>query len=123
MGRVVELQNDTCVSLGDIGTSPPHQLACITDRMPCCSTPQHGHWYYPNGTEITLKSESFGLTSVYVNWTDNGSVNLFRVGDIYDLHPTGSYCCRIADSTITIHTLCVNLGWYNVMLVNVKIKP
>ena len=103
MGVGSGLQNNTCASLRDVGSSPPRQLACITDRIPCCQT--QGQWYYPNGSQVGHNS---GQSSFYVERTNWGNINLFRPNNV--LEPYGEFCCRIADATDVVHTLCINLG-------------
>ena len=106
MGGVVGLQN-TCASISDIGFSQPHQLACVTDRNPCCQN--QGQWNYPNGSQVRQRSESdIHQNSFYVEGTNNGSINLFRPSNI--LEPRGEFCCKIADAADVNHTLCINLG-------------
>ena len=100
LGRAIGIQNNTCASISDVGSSPPHQLACVTDRKPCCLS--QGQWYYPNGSQIGH------ISSFYVERTDEGSVNLFRLSNVLEAY--GEFCCRIADATDVNHTLCIDLG-------------
>ena len=105
-GRAVTSQNNTCASISDIGSSPPHQLACVTDKTACCQN--QGQWYYPNGSQIRGSSESSDQNSYYMERTNEGSINLFRISST--LKPHGEFCCRIADASDVTHTVCIDLG-------------
>ena len=68
-----------------------------------------GHWYYPNGTEVsgngTYESRrNFFRTRGY----NDGTVNLFRRTGVSN--PFGRYCCEIPDTNMVDQILCVNLG-------------
>ena len=97
------IENNTCASIGDIGSSIPNQLACVTDKMPCCQT--EGQWYYPNGSQVRHSS---GRNRFYVERTNEGSANLLRHNNV--LEPYGEFCCKIADAADVNHTLCIDLG-------------
>ena len=104
LGSGIGIQDNTCASISDIGSSQPNQLACITDRKPCCLS--QGQWYYPNGSQIGINSAQNSL--FYMERTNEGSVNLFRPSNV--LEPHGEFCCKIADAMDADHTLCIDLG-------------
>ena len=101
---------ENTVLITDIGTLPPQQLSCTSDRMPCCrDPPRYGERKFPNGNQVSHISE--GAVAFHRNRDNNGSVNLFRVSnDVLSL--TGRFCCEMEDATSTNHTLCVNIGEY-----------
>ena len=110
LGDVTGIVNNTCVPTTDVGSSIPHQLVCITDRMPCCLDQpwDEGQWYYPNGTEVEHNSRSSNLAPYHMNRTDNGRINLFRFNDSV-LNPNGKFCCKATDRIGVLRTLCVDL--------------
>ena len=108
LGETVGLQNNTCISNNEIGSSSPRQLVCVTDRMPCClAQSQQGQWHFPNGSQVGLMS---GPTGFYMKRTVKGSVNLLYVGDNVTQSASGQFCCRIGDAVDVVQTLCVHVG-------------
>ena len=96
----------------DIGTSQPHQLVCITDRNPCCTTPNRaGEWIFPNGTNVPTM-ETYP-TQFYRNRGSSGEINLYRVNDDV-ITPTGRFCCRVPDAIGISRIVCVNVGEFKV---------
>ena len=88
-------------------SNPNGALQCITDRIPCCLSPDTrlGEWYLPNGEPV---QESISTTAFYRNRGDNGEVSLNRPSDV--MSPTGQFCCKIPDATDANQTLCVDIG-------------
>ena len=107
-GTRIMTSPENTLLITDIGISPPHQLVCTSDRMPCCQDPpQYGEWKFPNGSQVLHISE--GAVAFHRNRDNYGNVNLYRVSsDI--LSPAGRFCCEIEDATGTNHTLCVNMS-------------
>ena len=56
LGKAIGVQNNTCASISGIGSSLPHQLACVTDKKLCCLS--QGQWHYPSGSQLRQSSES-----------------------------------------------------------------
>ena len=107
----VGIQNNTCISTHNNGSSSPHQLACVSDRVPCCDgSPQHGRWHDEHG--LPVDSNIF-----HINRTDEGHINLtvFRVPDEI-VGYGGKICCTVDDFTGVFHTACINLGLYKINL-------
>ena len=119
LGGTVGWQNNTCASTSDIGSSPTNQLACVTDKVPCCLT--QGQWYYPNGSQVRHSSESLDQTPFYVERTNEGSITLLRLSDA--MEPYGEFCCRIADAADVTHTLCIDLGEFQKFEKSIVIGP
>ena len=103
LNGVAGIQNNTCTSINNVGTSPPHQLACVTDRMPCCQgQPNLGYWHSPTlGNQLD--------TVFHENRTNDGQINLFRSSES-TISYNGLLCCTATDLNNDYHTLCVNLG-------------
>ena len=97
------IQNNTCTSINNVGTSLPHQLACVTDRMSCCQDqPQLGYWHSPTlGNQLD--------TLFHENRTSEGEINLFRSPES-SVPYSGLLCCTAADFSDNFYTLCVNIG-------------
>ena len=48
-------QNNSCVTLEDIGDGGSDALLCVTNLTACCRPPHgpsKGNWYFPNGTRV-----------------------------------------------------------------------
>ena len=107
-GRLIEPDSNFLIT--DIGTSPPQQLVCTSDRKPCCQDqPQYGEWKFPDGSQVIHFSERPVPTAFHRNRDNDGNVNLYRVSSDV-MSPTGKFCCEIEDATHMNQTLCVNLG-------------
>ena len=108
LGEAIGLRNNTCIPITDIGTLPPQQLVCTSDRKPCCQDqPHYGEWKFPNGSRVKHLME--GAIAFHSNRDNNGNVNLYRVNSDVRL-PGGRFCCEIPDSYDTNKTLCVDIG-------------
>ena len=104
----VVIQPDSNVVITDIGTSQQHQLVCITDKIPCCTTPNRaGEWIFPNGS--TVPTMGANPTQFYRNRGSSGEINLYRVNDDV-ITPTGRFCCKVPDAIDEVHNICVNIG-------------
>ena len=93
------------VPVTEINTTSNTGLQCITDRMPCCSTPPNrfGQWYFPNGTAIVPVQGS--ATSFYRTRGGDGTVTLNRLNTNI-MMPTGLFCCEIPDAVNVIQRAC-----------------
>ena len=106
-GRFIE--PDSNILITDIGTSPPQQLVCTSDRKPCCQDqPQYGEWKFPDGNQVKHITEGQPAT-FHRDRNNGGNVNLYRVSSDV-MSPNGKFCCEIEDATHMNQTLCVNLG-------------
>ena len=108
--RGVHIANNSQVNIRSIdqsSDSPNGALQCITDRIPCCFSPDHRHgkWHLPNGELVQGTTSN---TVFYSNRGDNGEVSLNRPGDV--MSPIGRFCCEVADAADINQTLCVNIG-------------
>ncbi len=102
--------NDSIVVITEIGQTDTYQnnaLQCITDRKPCCQSPNRfGEWYFPDRTIVPIPNSA---TTYYRLRGENGTVNLNRLtSDV--THPTGRFCCVVPDATNVIQTLCINIS-------------
>ncbi len=80
-------------------------LQCVTNKIPCCRTTRTGQWYYPNGTQVSVKGHSHFF---YRDRGNNGTVNLNRFNENIT-SPTGQFCCVVPDSNDTNQALCVSI--------------
>ena len=101
------IEPDSNILITNIGTAPPQQLVCTSDRMPCCHTPQYGEWKFPNGNQVVHITE--GAVAFSRNRDNVGNINLFRVSSDV-MSPTGRFCCEVEDAIDMNQTVCVNLG-------------
>lgn len=110
MGASTIPSHDVVIPITDIGTSLPNQLACVSDRKPCCQDePQYGGWYYPNRSRVTHISERPTPTAFHSDRNNRGEINLYRTStDTY--FPVGQFCCEMMDAENTNHTLCITVG-------------
>jgi hypothetical protein len=109
---VVYYYNNSIIYISEIGeleSNTNNALQCITDRMPCCRSPQNGDWYFPNGTIIKSNLDPF--TTFYRNSGDDGTVNLnhVRLND-NTTSPVGLFCCRVSDSTNITQQICAYIS-------------
>ena len=81
-------------------------LQCITNKMPCCKMAKIGHWYFPNGEEVTIQGNAPPF--FYRNRGNDGTVNLNRVHESV-ITPTGQFCCVVPDNNDINQKLCVNI--------------
>ena len=90
-----------------IGTTVPHQLTCITDKMPCCRSAMIGNWHFPN--DSVVPNIGYSPIAFHRNRSNNGEINLFRVNNDV-ISPTGRVCCKVPDAATVHRTLCVNIS-------------
>ena len=94
--RGTTYQNNSCVTLEDIGEGTDTALLCMTNLTACCRASYTatgsalGNWYFPNGTEVPSSGEQWDF-----HRTRNQSVVLLnrRRGGV-----AGIYHCEIPDS-------------------------
>ena len=103
--RNTTYQNNSLVTLEDIGDGDNDALLCITDLTTCCRPPYTGtegtalgNWFFPNGTRVPSQEYQWDF------YRDRKQMvvqmNRRRGGK------EGVYCCEIPDSmnvTRTIH--------------------
>ena len=97
--------------IGQTSDTPNNGLQCITDRRPCCSSPnvanRQGQWYFPDNGGVVPRpgdNERFSRTRGV-----NGEVTLNRANNDV-MMPTGRFCCVVPDAMSTEVTLCTNVG-------------
>ena len=109
--RDTTYQNNSLVTLEDIGIGGDDALLCVTDLTACCQPPYSGtmgpvigNWFFPNGTRISEQWEMYRTRgqSVVRLHCRSGGVN-------------GIYRCVIsdaagADQTITIGVYTADTG-------------
>ena len=99
------LANNSAIFISDIGNTE-NRLQCITDRMPCCITPDRvGEWYFPGGGMVQPIASTPTPTTFFRDRGDDGTVNLNRVSNDVVM-PTGQYCCEVLDATGVNRTAC-----------------
>ena len=105
--RGTTYQNNSLVTLEDIGEGDD-ALLCLTDNRMCCARAQSpgggilGNWYYPNGTGVANYGVMWGF------YRNRGQsvvrLNRRRGGE------NGIYCCEIPD--INSVTQFIYIGVY-----------
>ena len=109
--RGVVYANNSAIQITEIGETNSMfntGLQCITDRRPCCASPEGraGEWFFPNGTHVPLQ---YSATSFYRNRGNDGTVNLNRLNTNVMI-PTGLFCCEVPDVAGDTQPLCANIG-------------
>ena len=111
--------NDSDILITDVGGGDAGALQCISDLTECCKNSHTvsdralGEWFYPNRTDVGLKSKK---ETFYKN-RDHRTVYLHR--RMGSMSPIGKFCCEVPDATYTNITICVNLGEYY----NFRLRP
>ena len=97
-------------------------LLCVTDLEACCESPQHGDWYYPNGSIVpnnisldvrtpSIFQSNRGQNEIRNGQQFNGSVRLWRR---WSSPPErGHFYCELpsaTDSPSVTQTLYANIG-------------
>jgi hypothetical protein len=106
--------NNSAIQITEIGEIDPDNdqndgLQCITDRMPCCATPnKQGDWLFPGGV-ITVPGPVQSPTTFYRTRGDDGTVNLNRLNTNV-MMPTGLFCCEVPDAVGDTQSVCANIG-------------
>ena len=104
----------------DIGISSPNQLVCVSDWKPCCQDqPQYGGWYYPNRSRVAHISEQPTPTAFHSDRNNRGEINLYRTSTDINF-PIGQFCCETMDAENTNHTLCVTVGEFWSIKINLS---
>ena len=98
-------QNNSCVTLEDIGSSNTDSLLCITNLTACCrrsdsSTPS-GNWFLPNGTKV--RDENSGSDFYRVRGHMVIRLNRRRGGE------EGIFSCVIPDSMNVLQTIYIGV--------------
>ena len=95
--------------IGETGSASNTGLQCITDRMPCCATPnRHGEWLFPDGTAVPRLDMA---TTFYRTRGDDGTVNLNRLNTNV-MMPTGLFCCELPDASGVTQRICADIGMH-----------
>ena len=101
-------QNNSLVTLEDIGESDKDALLCITKLTSCCRSSNtsengsaKGNWFFPNGTRVS---------SIFHQWDfhrtrDQMAVVMHRIRGGVD----GIYHCTIPDSTNVFQTIYIGV--------------
>ena len=102
-------QNNSVVTLEDIGEGDDDALLCITDQRNCCTPAQigmdvvYGNWFFPNGTRVPSDTAVNGTQWDFYRTRGASVVRLNRRRGGED----GIYRCEIPDTlnnTQTIYT-------------------
>ena len=98
-------QNNSLVTLENIGDSYDDALHCMTDLPACCRPPYisntTGNWYFPNGTRVL----SSGVQSDYYRTRGQSVVLLHRKrGGVI-----GIYSCVVPDATNVNQTIYIGV--------------
>ena len=96
-------QNNSVVTLEEIGEDNDDALLCVTDYRNCCqSWPDLGNWYSPNGTRVP----SSGNESDFYSTRGHMVVYLHgRTGRGQD----GVYHCEIPDALNVTQTIYIGV--------------
>ena len=103
--RGTTYQNNSLVTLENIGDSYDDTLHCMTDLPACCRPPYTsnatGNWYFPNGTRVL----SSGVQLDYHRTRGQSVVLLHRKrGGV-----TGIYSCVVPDATNVNQTIYIGV--------------
>ena len=101
-------QNNSCVTLEDIGEENDTALLCMTNFTACCRAPYTdengsaiGNWFFPNGTVVP----SSGTHEDFYRTRGRMMVALNRRRGGVD----GIYSCEIPDSTNVTQTIYIGV--------------
>ena len=112
--------NNTELLITDVQQGGYHNpaLVCFTDDPTCCEN--EGDWYFPDGTAVLSRDDNPDTTDTFVRdrippSTGFHAVRLHRLGSI--VSPTGLYCCEVPVAIYGVQRVCVNLGeWDSISL-------
>ena len=116
----VNYPNNSVIEFDSIYYTPDHchSLLCTTDRVPCCSDSQGGNWYHvrSNGSFINVVSTTT-TADYYQSRENDGTLRLLRRDDAIQSTESETYCCQLPDASLFIHTLCVTIGIFIVLII------
>ena len=107
-------QNNSLVTLEDIGGEDDTALHCMTNLTACCKTSQAntsglslGNWYFPNGTRVPsyFVNETIGLIWDFYRERGLMVVRMHRRRDGEE----GIYRCEIPDSMNVTQTIYIGV--------------
>ena len=102
-------QNNSIVTLENIGDNSDNALLCETNLTACCKPPFSktalGNWFFPNGTRVPSKMDNVNGTFSRTRKKMGVRMHHRRGGE------DGIYRCEIPDSTNITQTIYI--GVYN----------
>ena len=96
-------QNNSLVTLEDIGDSNDDALLCMTEYSTCCKQPALGNWFFPNGTRVRSSGNNWDF---HRTRGDMAVVLHRRRGGV-----DGVYSCVVPDAMNVTQTIYI--GVYN----------
>ena len=103
--------NNSVIRLSELypeTTDDSHSLICVTDKRPCCSSPNViGEWYYPNRTAVPTLGAGY---TFYTSRGDDGTVHLYARNGTMSPTNVSQFCCELPNTNNLIHTICVYLS-------------
>ena len=90
-------QNNSLVTLEDIGKGDDTALLCITNRNACCQ----GNWFFPNETRVPSSGEMWD----FYRTRKQMMVILHRTRG----EENGIYCCEIHDARNVIQKIYIGV--------------
>ena len=100
-------QNNSIVTLENIGNNSDTALLCMTNFTPCCRPSYNesavGNWFFPNGT--TVPSRSVNVSTTFYRTRGRMVVLLHHGGGGVD----GIYRCEIPVSTNIYQTIYIGV--------------
>ena len=100
----VNYNNNSIVSITDIGEGNSDSLLCFTNNINCCESLRRGEWYFPNNmSEVRTEGEGYSF------YRDRGQsvVRLHRRHNA--TIPTGPFCCEIPDANYATQRVCITV--------------
>ena len=110
--RGTAIDNDSFVSVNDIGGNDPEALLCHTNNTNCCGAAQglHGDWYFPGGIRVgslTENNAASRFNNIFIRSRDLGVVHLRRYGS--PLKSLGRFYCEVINANNVNQTIYVNI--------------
>lgn len=105
------LENNSIVTLSEIGSEDHNALLCYTNLSECCKAKQSntsrglGEWFYNQRTIVNRILSKIG----YFISRDLSVVRLHHNISTTDLLPVGIFTCQIPDSNTEIHTIHIGI--------------
>ena len=94
-------QNNSLVTLEDIGDSNDDALLCMTEYSTCCKQPALGNWFFPNGTRVRSSGNNWDF---HRTRGDMAVVLHRRRGGV-----DGVYSCVVPDALNVTQTIYIGV--------------
>ena len=95
-------QNNSNVTLEDIGESDKDALLCRTNFTACCKHPSIGNWFFPDGSRVPSNGS---LNTAFYRTRDKMVLRLKHTGGGVG----GIYRCEIPDSMNVTQTIYIGV--------------